>query len=144
MFVRLQFFGSSRTHVHGATRALVKSSRKKLRSVVGYGETVGRISVDVGDGTSVAVADGLNTMVSDGSGVARERKLQAGRRIRINRKKSFRILDSCKDDRTSTILKEIKRYYRFITKVFLLKLLNDLLSSILNGYNNSLFVNSLI
>ena len=111
---------------------------------MGTGETVGEISVGVGRGTRVGVADGLNTIVSEGSGVGGERKLQAGSTIRINMRKSFRILDSCKDDCTSTILEGRKALFLIDYKNFLLKLLPYVLIAIRNRYNNSVFVNSLV
>jgi len=51
---------------------------------VGTGETVGGISVEVGEGTIVGVGDGLNIICSEGSGVSGGIKLQAERRIAMN------------------------------------------------------------
>ena len=88
MAVRLQFCGSSRIQLHCGFNTPVKSSRKKLGSVVGSGGMAVGAPVEVGDGRLVKVAIGFSTIFSDDGGVDGE-TLHAERKTNNNTAKSF-------------------------------------------------------
>ena len=97
----------------------MKSSRKKFRSVVGSGDTVGGISVGVSVGIVEGTAVGLNTISGVGLlSVEREVKLQAGTRITKTIGQNFRILkfdviNAALFYFTPTILKELQISFPF-------------------------------